>query len=760
MLTLPLRAETHSERRISAYQLRPIDSGDDETSSSGKEDSSPESPHPQRQPGAPQYGQYLAINGQAPHQGRARTKKPRSKSLQPHSNLVPWRKSSRPRRGRSLDKQPFFPGYKPEPIKSWTEETISLKPTPIEKKVIPKLEAAKVELKSIKDQRNQGLMSIGATLDKIIAGKSEKEAIPWVVMREKLKHVESVQKQLDKFDLDEVYLRPIDQPIIIDKQTPQQAQQEQIERTKEIQRLRSIESLEITEMTEQIEKLITKHQKEDTIPWKEMRQHLKSVQRVHNQIEKFKIEEVELRHLEAQTTTTQKVSSATQDTVYMTVDESSKGSIQKVLRKEDIQQYGEDVTDLHKQQYIISEDINMLSVAERERLEAQRIIQQQQPVNWRQGQPRPKLQPLTSREDTSILKTGATTQEQFTQSLQQQKYTSVEDTKMMSIQEHEHLQMMKRTQDEKTVDWRQQRQTQEFQQVEDSTRLAIQERQDTEEQQFTQPQPTMWDRGSKKPLPQQAQPRPQQPAAQYPEQPKTYEEAVDVLPEQPAPVLPTDEPTPVMWERGRKKVTTQHQQMNGTQQMSEVAEQQFIDQQQIIEQQQFVQETKKPTVRKTIAPREPEQKMEQVVLKPTPRPRPKLPEKTEEIQIQTLKRTQATHTVEEQPTRGFEEAVDTLEEVERPQQPEAPQPVMWERGKKKPIKADEVTADQPTKAYEEAVDELPEQAAPQQPEQPQPVLWDREYIKKLTQPEIFEIVNDIVWDAAHKNFKTQVKCLR
>ncbi|KAH8415287.1 hypothetical protein KR009_001568, partial [Drosophila setifemur] len=181
----------------------------------------------------------MGVNGQTQHQGRSRTKKTkvRSKSLQPPTNVIPWRKSSRPNRGRSLDKPPFLPGFRPEPVKSWTEETISLKATPIEKKKpTPKLEAAKVVLKSIKTERDQGIMSLGATLEQIIAGKTEKEAVPWITMREKLKAVEDVQEQLNKFDLDEVYLRPLEGTIETEEPIPQQAQVDQAQRTKEIQR--------------------------------------------------------------------------------------------------------------------------------------------------------------------------------------------------------------------------------------------------------------------------------------------------------------------------------------------------------------------------------------------------------------------------------------------------------------------------------------------------------------------------------------------
>ncbi|EDW50160.1 GM14144 [Drosophila sechellia] len=277
------------ERRISAFQLRTIDSAEDESSSSGREDSAPESPHafqPGQQPGQ-QFGQFLGVNGQGQHQGRSRQKKPkvRSKSLQPATKVIPWRKSSRPTRGRSLDKGVFLPGFKPEPVKSWTEETISLKATPIEKKKpAPKLEAAKVVLKSIKTERDQGIMSLGATLEQIIAGKTEKEAIPWITMRQ----------------------------IETEGQLPQQAQVEQVQRTKEIQRLKNMESVEIMEMTDQIDKLITQQQNaKDLIPWKEMRQQLKSVQRVTKQIDKFKIEEVELRHLQAQQAITEEYQTGT-----------------------------------------------------------------------------------------------------------------------------------------------------------------------------------------------------------------------------------------------------------------------------------------------------------------------------------------------------------------------------------------------------------------------------------------------------------------
>ncbi|XP_030081409.1 titin-like, partial [Drosophila hydei] len=556
---LPLLARADIERRISAYQLRTIDSVEDESSSSGREDSSPESPNQfqqqQQQPGT--YGQYLGVNGQVQHQGRSRTKKTkvRSKSLQPPTNVVPWRKSSRPHRGRSLDKQPFLPGFKPEPVKSWTEETISLKATPIEKKKpTPKLEAAQVVLKSIKTERDQGIMSLGATLEQIIAGKTEKEAVPWITMREKLKQVESVQQQLSKFDLDEVYLRPLEGQIETDQQLPQQAQVEQVQRTKEIQRLKSMESVEIMEMTDQIDKLITQQQNnKDLIPWKEMRQQLKSVQRVTKQMDKFKIEEVELRHLQAQQSIAEEFQSATQDTVVMTIDDSSKSSISKIMTRDEIQHY-EDQSNIYKQQFITTEDVNIMHVSEREKLEAQRLLREQQAVNWRQQQQRPQLQPLTSVEDT-ISQTSErhkiVQQQSLIEEGQRQQFVQVEDSQMMSIEQYEHQKMINQRTQGESFNWRQPREPQKFIQVEDSSLLHLQERQDTQEQKFIQPQPVMWERGMKKPEPVQPQaPVPQQ-EQQYVEKPKTYEEMHDELIE-PVPVQ-QPEPVPVMWERGKKK---------------------------------------------------------------------------------------------------------------------------------------------------------------------------------------------------------------
>ncbi|EDV96839.1 GH16494 [Drosophila grimshawi] len=747
------------KRRISAYQLRTIDSVEDESSSSGKDDSSPESPqnYQQQQPG--QYGQYLGVNGQVQHQGRSRTKKTkvRSKSLQPPSNIVPWRKSTRPHRGRSLDKQPFLPGFKPEPVKSWTEETISLKATPIEKKKpTPKLEAAQVVLKSIKSERDQGIMSLGATLEQIIAGKTEKEAIPWITMREKLKAVESVQQELSKFDLDEVYLRPLEGQIETDEQLPQQAQVEQVQRTKEIQRLKSMESVEIMEMTDQIDKLITQQQNnKDLIPWKEMRQQLKSVQRVTKQMDKFKIEEVELRHLEAQQTISEEFQTASQGTVIMTIDDSSKGSISKVMTRDEIQHY-EDQSNIYKQQFITTEDVNIMHVSEREKLEAQRLLREQQAVNWRQQQQRPQLQPLTSVEDT-ISQTSErqklVQQQSYIEEAQRQQYSQIEDSQMMSLEQYEHQKMISQHTQQHSVNWRQPREPQKFIQVEDSSLLHLQERQDTQEQQLTQPEPVMWDRGKKKP--EQVQPQQLQPQApvqkQFVEKPKTYEEMHDELIEelpvkQPeaVPVMwergkkkpiqpqqktfeelhdvldepvptPQPEPVPVMWERGKKKPISQE--VTDTQQIMQTS--------QVVEQ-QIVEETKKTAVRRVIPPRAPEEKVEQVTLKPTPRQRPKEAQKAEEFQLKPLKTTRTVQqTIEESVQKATEEATDELVEEVITEEQDQPKPVLWERGQKKPQKPDQEELPEVPKTLEVAVDTLEEQPIQAVEPQPQPVMWER-----------------------------------
>ncbi|KAH8262556.1 hypothetical protein KR026_012282, partial [Drosophila bipectinata] len=768
------------ERRISAYQLRTIDSAEDESSSSGRE-SGPESPgafQPGQQPGGQQFGQFLGVNGQAgQHQGRSRTKKPkvRSKSLQPPTKVIPWRKASRPDRGRSLDKQPFLPGFKPEPVKSWTEETISLKATPIEKKKpTPKLEAATVVLKSIKSERDQGIMSLGATLEQIIAGKTEKEAVPWITMREKLKAVESVQEQLNKFDLDEVYLRPLEGQIETVEQLPQQAQVDQAQRTKEIQRLKSMESVEIMEMTDQIDKLITQQQNnKDLIPWKEMRQQLKSVQRVTKQIDKFKIEEVELRHLQAQQAITEEYQTGTLEETVVQVDESSKGSISKVLRRDELQQY-EDQSNLYKQQFITTEDVNIMHVSEREKLEAQRLLREQQAVNWRQQQQRPQLQPLTSVEDTvssqTIERQKLLQQQSLIEEAQRQQFVQIEDSQMMSLEQYEHQKIINQRTQQEAFNWRQQREAQKFIQVEDSSLLHLQERQDTQEQQLLQQQPVMWDRGRKKPEQPQPYEQPQAPVQdQYVEKPKTYEEMHDELVE-PTPA-PQPEPVPVLWERGKKKPQAQPEKKTfeeahdvleeptPVQQLDQVpvlwergkkklVQEQSVSTQEVVEQQttqvieqQRVEETSKTSVRRVIPPRPQEEKVEQVTLKPTPRPQPKQAQKSEELQLKPLKSTKPVQQPVEQPLqKAFEEAVDELPEESVPQKEEQlqPQPVMWERGKKKPQKAEEQVPEAP-KTLEVAEDTLDEEVPKPVEPQPQPVAWVRGQKKKPEKPEVQEV---------------------
>lgn len=563
----------------------------------------PESPEQQPlQP--PQYQQHPQINGQVPHKSRPRTKKSkiRSKSLQPEST-IPWRKSSRPRRGRSLDKSPFLPGYKPAPVKSWTEETVTLKPAPIEKKIIPKLEAAKVVLKSIKSERDQGLLNIGYTLEKIIKGKTPKEAIPWIDMREKLRHVATVQKQLEKFELDEVYLHHIERPKISDQEVPQHAVQEQEIRDHEIQRLKKLETSEIMEMTEQIEKLIEEQQKKgDAIPWKEMRQHLKKVEHIHKEIEKFKVEEVELRHLVTEEIVTQETTTATEDTVVMKVDDTSKQSIQKLMRRNERQKYI-DVEDIQKHRYITTEDINLLSVSERERLESQRRIKEEQALNWRQIR-------------------------------QPQQFVQIEDTQMLHRQEREDTLLRTR--------------------------------------------------------------------------PQHYEEIQDKLVESVPQAQQSEDLKPLQWERGRKQHILKDQQEQKIKERTEET---------------VMKEAKKITQRRIVSEPRPEEKMEQITLKPTPRQKPKPVAKMEKPHLKPLARTQQQiEEVDKALIRTYEEAVDVLEEDKSAKDSVSLQPVVWARGKKKSIQN---LPEKIERSYEEATDVLPEETQPQPTKQPEPVLWKR-----------------------------------
>ncbi|EDW50159.1 GM14145 [Drosophila sechellia] len=394
-----------------------------------------------------------------------------------------------------------------------------------------------------------------------------------------------------------------------------------------------------------------------------------------------------------------------------------------------------------------------MHVSEREKLEAQRLLREQQAVNWRQQQQRPQLQPLTSVEDTVISQTTErqklVQQQSFIEEAQRQQFVQVEDSQMMSLEQYEHQKIINQRTQQEAFSWRQPREPQKFIQVEDSSLLHLQERHDTQEQQLLQQEPVMWDRGRKKPdQPQYVQPKEQRVKEEYVEKPKTYEEMHDELVEptpieqpQPVPVMwergkkkpqpqaktfeeahdelvePTPvqqpEPVPVMWERGKKKVAQQET----------VLSQEVVQTSQVVEQ-QIVEETKKTAVRRVIPPREPEQKVEQVTLKPTPRPRPKEALKAEEIQLKPLRSTRPVPQPVETEQKAYEEATDELPEEPLPPLQDQPQPVMWERGKKKPQKPQEEVSEIP-KTLEISVDALEEEVPKPIETQPQPVLWAR-----------------------------------
>lgn len=325
---------------------------------------------------------------------------------------------------------------------------------------------------------------------------------------------------------------------------------------------------------------------------------------------------------------------------------------------------------------------------------------------------------------------------------------------MMSLEQYEHQKMINQRTQQEAYNWRQPQQPQKFVQIEDSSLLHLQERQDTQEQQLLQQQPVMWDRGKKKPEQVQHKPEPQVPTVPFDEKPKTYEEMHDELIE-PVPVQQPEQ-VPVLWERGKKK--TVQPQPKTFEELHDVLDETVIPQQpeqvpvlwergkkkpitqevttveETLQTSQVVEETKKTAVRRVIPPREPEQKVEQVTLKPTPRQRPKETQKAEEFQLKPLKITKSVQqSVEETALKAFEETTDELVEDAPTQQEEQPQPVMWERGKKKKPQQPEEQVSEIPKTLEVAVDTLEEATVKAEEPQPQPVMWERGK-KKPQQP--------------------------
>lgn len=707
--------------------MHTIDSVEDEYSSSGgsgKEDSSPESPQPQQ---GQQYNQFLSVNS---HQSRSRTKstKKRSKSLQPQGNICPWRKSSRPARGRSLEKAPFLPGFKPQETKSWAEETISLKPAEIQKKEIPKYELAKVFLKTVKAERNQGLLSMGYQLEKIISGKSEKEALPWITMREKLKAVEKTQSQIEKFELKNIDLKPIAQhPQEMVKLEPVH-RAEDTETLEELERLKKYEDAQITEITQQMETLLATHQvtqKADVVPWKEMKENLKKVQTVQKQIQKFKVEDVELKSVKDEFVT-QETFTTVEDTIVYKVDQAKLKELRQIVEQSNLQ----------TEQFVTVEDSNILSVQEFERLEAQKLIQQQQAVNWRKARKDRQMQHLAHVEDSNILHVQETIQQESAlqrteteempvywrkqktdvqqEQVQYQDTRQVEDSNILKVQQYEkqtleqkqQLQKIQHIEDstilsreeferaqqkvlyerqEEPVNWRRGKK-QTVESVEDTSLLTV-ERSEIEQIEEKKPDevPVMWERGKKKPKQTKAVLETTEDSAIMHVEETLQEEVKQPEPEQ-----------PVLWERGKRK--------------------------------QIVEEVPEEIKPETGIPKEParkvkpvpkqEEKVEQVMLKPTPR-RPSKPiEKEglpESVQLKPVRKQQvptASEHLEEVDLKPVpkqaeisEDVVDEVQFVE--EEPTKPKPKT--KTKKDKIKPSKSVSVEEVEEVEKEVPEIPKQ---------------------------------------------------
>lgn len=588
----------------------------------------------------------------------------RSRSLQPRDRSLenlPW---LRGKREQSLPKQEtFLLGRGREPIRPWIEEVIKLKRTELHQKVIERAQLEKVELKESQIERKE--------IPREELERVDLKCVEYAPETTKYGHVNA------QFDGQ--------QGIFGDSGLSMHS-------------LKHEDQITILEITKQIDELIHKDASK-AVPWDIQKQQLKTIERAQKMIDRFKVEEVDLKssrqllqqeqQLQQQTTSVQHFEH-TEDSSILRVDQqmdmkSNKMQVQTSRAKS--QQLKQSV-----QPFSHTEDISILSVAEEAELETRKIenIEQDVPVMWQRGrrQQVSKKGALSYVEDTTIL--SVKEREEITQrelNLQEQPISWQRGMKHKAGQlshtdETEILEVEHKTDELPTsvAPWVQAKKTQQadatLQHTEETTLLQVRESQEiTQKSTDTDEVPVAWRRG----------PKPKQGLVQHTEditRLETQEESIVSVPDK-----PQVEEKAVPWLRGKKKSITE----------------------------ETPQEVKlKPTPRKSIDETKKPHEMKEVQLKPTRETKP-----IQKAEIETIE------TIEP-------DSVDQEEVSLQPQLPEEPVAVPWKRGQK-------------TKPTEEQVEEKLWPTGKRKPQQPgevekvelKPV--PRGKPKEPTAPEITEL---------------------
>lgn len=602
--------------------------------------------------------------------------KPRDRSIE---NL-PW---LRGKRERSLPKQEtFLRGRGRDPIRPWIEEVIKLKRTELHQKVIERAHLEKVELKESQIERKE--------IPREELEKVDLKCVQYAPETTKFGHVNQqfLDGQLGIFG----------------------------DSGLSIHDLKHEDQITILEITKQIDELIQKDSSK-AVPWDIQKQQLKTIERAQKIIDRFKVEEVDLR-----TSRQQLHQQEQQQTLHVQHMEHTDDS--SILRIDQRMEFGTDKVQMQTtratsqqlkqsvQPFSHTEDISILSVSEQADLETRRIqqIEQDTPTMWQRGQKQQvsKQGVISHVEDTTIL--SVREREQITQrqlNLQEQamgwqrgmkhkagQLSHTDDTEILQVEDQS---------EEQPTSVRplvQAKQTQQadvtLQHTEETTLLQVRETQEiTQQTTSTDEVPVGWRRG----------PKPKQGQIQHTEditKLEREEESVVSIPDKPQIV---EEAVP--WLRGKKKS------------ISEVSP---------------LEVKLKATPRKSIDETKKPHEMEEIQLKPTRETKPAetteietvepVPVEQEEIPIEpqlveepvAWKRGQKVKPVEEKVEeklwpKGKRKSLQP-EEVEKVELKPVP------RGKPKEQAAPEVTELQPVPRDEKEL-------VPQEPEQIEAVPWKR-----------------------------------
>ncbi|XP_055315002.1 titin-like, partial [Sitodiplosis mosellana] len=447
---------------------------------------------------------------------RSKTPKIRSRSLQPLHDIekLPWLRSHR---DRSVPKQPTFLQMQRGrvPVRPWIEEVIKLKRTELHQKVIERAKLEKVQLKE-----------------------------------SQIEHKEIPHEELEKVDLKHLQW---DADALKSGQITQLAEWQQALLADSGLTMHDIEhedQMTILELTKQIDEIVHSD-KSQGVPWEIQKKQLKTIERAQKVIDKFQVQDVDLKSMRQQTLQEHRKISAGQR--------------------------------LH------TEDSNVMHVNQQSDIQMHRLDDQQR-FMLQQQQQQPKMQPLSHTEDISVLKLSEHTQldmrtiqqmEQETphmwqrggkqQKTDQGDLSYVEDSTILSLKKNEQITQKYTDLSETPVGWRrgpkpqetilsdsqvemsqvEDEQTQPQEQalpwmrgkkiakaaashVEDTTVLKLNERQEITQQQLkSDEKPVMWQRGQKQHETTQHQ---EDEITQF-VKPETEEEIKE---------------TPVAWERGKK----------------------------------------------------------------------------------------------------------------------------------------------------------------------------------------------------------------